>query len=119
MAAGVTLFFTPVIFGVAWHPLADAVATVGGLLLILIGAWDLVHPMDRIGECLEGVLGLTLLLSPWILDAAGLTHMAWGTWLIGLCTILLTVFLVKSQPTGQSAARQGRSSDGERPGVFR
>jgi len=82
---GVILFITPFVFGAMANTTAAWTAYIGGVLLVIVGLFDLTNPDSQAGEWTEGVLGLLVFVSPWVLGFSGLTMIAgianyfWGS----------------------------------------
>ena len=64
-----------------WHDWANVVP---GVIPV-----DLANPDNRAGERLEGVLGVLVFISPFVLGFSGTTMMAWSAGIIGVLSILL------------------------------
>ena len=86
---GVVLFITPFVFGGPARPTAAWTAFIGGALLVIVGLWALSSPVNRTGEWAEGILGVLLFISPWVLGFTGVSGMAWSAWIIGVLSVLL------------------------------
>jgi hypothetical protein len=98
---GVILFITPFVFGAMANTSAAWTAYIGGVLLVIVGLFDLANPDSQAGEWTEGVLGLLVFVSPWVLGFSGLTMMAWSAWIVGVLTVVLTasvLFAERGQP---------------------
>jgi ABC-type molybdate transport system permease subunit len=89
IAAGVVLFITPFVFNQMAIANAAYTAFVGGVLLVLVGVWNLARPSDRAGEWIEGLIGVLLILAPFVLSFAAITTMAWSAWIIGIVAVVL------------------------------
>jgi ABC-type molybdate transport system permease subunit len=89
IAAGVVLFITPFLFNQMAIANAAYTALVGGVLLVLVGVWNLARSSDRAGEWLEGLIGVLLILAPFVLGFAAVTTMAFSAWIIGIISVLL------------------------------
>jgi uncharacterized membrane protein HdeD (DUF308 family) len=99
---GVILFITPFVFGATANTAAAYTAYIGGVLLVLAGLFDLANPDNQTGEWIEGVLGVLVFISPWVLGFSGLTMLAWSAWVIGVLSVVVTasvLFAERSQPT--------------------
>jgi hypothetical protein len=97
----VILFITPFVFGAMANTSAAWTAYIGGVLLVIVGLFDLANPDSQAGEWTEGVLGLLVFVSPWVLGFSGLTMMAWSAWIVGVLTVVLTasvLFAERGQP---------------------
>jgi uncharacterized membrane protein HdeD (DUF308 family) len=89
IVAGIVLFVTPFVFNGAAIAGAAWTAYVAGVLLVLVGIWNLARPSDRAGEWVQGLIGVLLILSPWALGFTAATSMAWSAWIIGLVAVAL------------------------------
>jgi uncharacterized membrane protein len=87
---GVVLFITPFIFGATGNTAAAWTAYVGGVLLVIVGLFDLGYPDNQAGEWAEGVVGVLVFISPWVLGFSAMTMMAWSAWIIGVLSVALT-----------------------------
>jgi hypothetical protein len=91
LAFGVVILFSPAFAPIADLPLATLNALVVGFLLILL-AWQELMLLETWEEPVELVLGIWLMLSPWLLgyaeriDAAAL-HVGLGA-LVGVLSLL-------------------------------
>jgi uncharacterized membrane protein HdeD (DUF308 family) len=106
VALGAMLFLAPFVLGVPLRGTAALTAYIGGILLMLSGAWELYRPMDRAGEWVEGLVGIVVFLAPWVLAFTAISTMAWSAWLIGIVAIVLAgSVLLKVEPhaTGATA----------------
>jgi uncharacterized membrane protein HdeD (DUF308 family) len=103
IVAGIVLFVTPFLFNGTAITSAAWTAYVGGVLLVLVGAYNLTRSSDRAGEWVEGLIGVLLILSPFVLGFTAASTMAWSAWIIGIVAVLLAgaVLFVESrdQPT--------------------
>jgi uncharacterized membrane protein HdeD (DUF308 family) len=88
IVAGVVLFITPFVFGQMAVTYAAWTAFIGGLLLVLVGAYNLARPADRAGEWVEGLIGVVLILAPFVLGFTAATTMAWSAWIIGIVSVV-------------------------------
>jgi hypothetical protein len=86
---GVLLFLSPFVFGGMANQAAEWTAFVGGVLLVIVGLWDLAMPDNQIGEWAEGVLGVLLIIAPWALAFTALSAMAWSAWIVGVLSVVL------------------------------
>jgi hypothetical protein len=80
---------TVFVFGVISNTTVALTAYIGGLLLVIVGLVDLANPNNRAGEWIEGVLGVLVFISPFVLGFSGITMMAWSAGIIGVLSILL------------------------------
>jgi hypothetical protein len=77
-------------------------AWIGGVLLVIVGLYDLATPDQRTGQWIEGIIGVLLFISPWVLGFTGLMTMAWTVWIIGVLSVVLAAWVV----FGESVAEQ-------------
>jgi hypothetical protein len=107
------LFITSSAYGATAGATADRGATwtayVGGVLLVLAGAWNLAGPEQLIGEWAVVVVGVLLVISPWVVGFAGLMAMAWSAVVIGVLAVLLAasvLYAAGARPSRPSQAAQ-------------
>jgi uncharacterized membrane protein len=86
---GILLFISPFVFGGMAEPPARWTALVGGVLLVIVGLWNLASPANPAGEWIEGLLGVLVFIAPWVLAFTSLNAMAWSAWIIGILAVLL------------------------------
>ena len=103
---GVVLFITPFVFGATANAAAAYTAYIGGVLLVILGLVDLANPDNQTGEWAEGVLGVLVFISPWVLGFSGVTMMAWSAWIIGVLSVLLTASVLFADRAQQRMAAQ-------------
>jgi hypothetical protein len=101
---GVILFITPFVFGATGNTLAAFTAYVGGALLVIIGLFDLANPESQAGEWVEGVVGVLVFISPWVLGFSSLTMMAWSAWIIGVVSVVLVASVLFADRGQQTLA---------------
>jgi uncharacterized membrane protein HdeD (DUF308 family) len=89
IVAGIVLFVTPFVFNATAIASAAWTAYIAGVLLVVVGGWNLARPSERAGEWLEGVIGVLLIVSPWVLGFTGAPAMAWSAWIIGIVAVAL------------------------------
>jgi hypothetical protein len=106
VVVGVILFITPFVFGATTNTAAAWTAYVGGVLLVLVGLFDLANPDNQLGDWTEGVLGLLVFISPWVLGFSGLTMMAWSAWIIGVVSVVLAASVLFADRGQQRVAAQ-------------
>ena len=85
---GILLFISPFVFGGMAVPAAEWTALIGGVLLVIVGLWNLASPANRAGEWIEGLIGVLVFIAPWVLAFTGLSAMAWSAWIIGVLAVL-------------------------------
>src|ERR1700681_3156187 len=98
---GVVLFVTPFVFGATANTTVAFTAYIGGVLLVILGLFDLANPANQLGERVEAVVGVLVFISPWVLGFSDLTMMAWSAWIIGVLSVVLTatvLFADRGQP---------------------
>jgi uncharacterized membrane protein len=99
---GVILFITPFIFAATANTAAAYTAYVGGVLLVIVGLFDLANPENQTSQWIEGIVGVLVFISPWVLGFSALTAMAYSAWVIGVLSVVLTasvLFADRGQPT--------------------
>jgi uncharacterized membrane protein HdeD (DUF308 family) len=85
---GVILFITPFVFGATGDTTVAFTAYIGGVLLVLVGLFDLANPDTQAGEWTEAVLGVLVFISPWVLGFSGFTMMALSAWVVGVLAVV-------------------------------
>jgi uncharacterized membrane protein HdeD (DUF308 family) len=98
IVAGVVLFVTPFVFSATALTSAAWTAYIGGVLLAIVGLWNLARPSDRAGEWVEGLIGVLLIVSPWVLGFTSLNSMAWSAWIIGIVSLVLAASTLLAAP---------------------
>lgn len=99
---GVLLFIAPFVFGaMAVMTAAAWTAWIGGVLLVIVGLYDLSSPDNRVGEWVQGVIGVLLFIAPWVLGFSGLAAMAWSAWVAGVLVVVLAASVVFFEGTAQ------------------
>ena len=101
LVLGVLLFITPFVFNGMSIPGAQWAAWIGGVLLVVIGLWDLARPDNQAGEWLSGLVGVLIFISPWVLGFTVLTQMAWSAWIIGVLAVILAASVLFMSGAGQ------------------
>jgi ABC-type molybdate transport system permease subunit len=86
---GVALFLTPFVFATTDASNAAWTAYVGGVVLAIVGLWNLSSPDNRGVEWTEVVVGALLVLAPWVLGFSGLAAAAWSAWIAGALAVVL------------------------------
>jgi hypothetical protein len=86
---GVLLFIAPFVFGVDLSAAPAWTAYVGGTLLLIVGLVNLSSPAMDGGLWTEGILGVLVFISPWVLGFSDLMLMAWSAWIIGVLAVVL------------------------------
>jgi hypothetical protein len=86
---GVLLFIAPFAFGATTFASAAWTAYIGGALLVIFGLVSLANPSLQASEWVDGVVGVLLFLSPWVLGFTALSTLAWSAWIIGVLAVLL------------------------------
>jgi len=90
---GVLLFITPLgtpfVFGGVATASAAYTAYAMGVLIAAIGLFLLANPAKVVGEWIEVLLGVVLVVSPFLLGFSGVVVVAYTAWIIGAPAILL------------------------------
>jgi len=60
---GVALFITPFVFGATANTTVAFTAYIGGVLLVIVGLFDLANPNNQPAEWTEGVVGVLVFIS--------------------------------------------------------
>ena len=103
---GVLLFITPFVFGATPIRAAAYTAYIGGVLLVIVGLFDLATPKNQAGEWAEALLGVLVFISPWVLGFSALTTMAWSAWIIGVLSVVLAASVLFAERNHQTMAAQ-------------
>ncbi len=98
---GVLLFISPFVFGAMGVQAAAWTAWVGGVLLVIVGLYDLSSPDQKTGQWIEGIIGVLLFISPWVLGFSALMPMAWTAWVIGVLSVVLAAWVVFGEGVAQ------------------
>lgn len=85
-------------------PAALTAMIVLGALLGISGAWSLAIPGSITSEYAHVVLGILLVVSPWVLGYAASVGAAWTTWVVGVLAVIVGVAAL---PEASSAHRSG------------
>ena len=88
MGAGVLLFISPFVFGETSQGVAALTAYILGVLLFLGGVLGEAVRESRGVEVVPAVIGVVTFFSPWILGFAGVTGIAWASWVLGVVAVL-------------------------------
>jgi len=91
---GGLLFIAPFVFAVPLTGAAAWTAYIGGVLLAVVGLYDLYRPGSQAGEWTEVVLGALVFIAPWILGFASLVAVAWSAWVIGALAVALAGWVI-------------------------
>ena len=90
---GVLLFIaplgTPYVFGGVATATGAYTACAMGVLIAAIGLFLLANPAKVVGEWIEVLLGVVLVVSPFLLGFSGVVVVAYTAWIIGALAILL------------------------------
>ena len=86
---GVLFFLTPFAFGATAGAAAAWTAYIGGALLALGGLYSLSSPANRSIEYAEVVVGVLIVVSPFVLGFTALSTMAYSAWIAGILAVLL------------------------------
>jgi len=101
---GVLLFIAPFAFGATANQPAAWTAYAGGVLLAVVGLWNLSSPTRRITEWAEVVVGVLLFVALWVFGFTDLTQMAWSTWIAGILAVVLGGSVVLNERGGRQVA---------------
>lgn len=101
---GVLLFVTPFVFGDTGQGLAAWTAYVGGVLLVLSGILNASLKDVRPTELIPVVLGVLLVLAPWVLGFTAVAAIAWSAWVAGILAILVAGSVMVSRTRSVRAA---------------
>src|SRR5689334_12830909 len=104
VVVGVLLFLAPFAFGMtgsypAWT------AYIGGILLVIAGLWSLSSPATRFTDYAEVVIGILLIIAPFVLGFSGLMTMAWSAWIAGILAVVLGGWVLLGDRGGQLAVQ--------------
>lgn len=67
-----------------------------GVLTIIAGLVNLSMPRRQSMEWSQGILGILLFISPWVLAFTGMTGIAITAWICGAVTIIVTALVMPS-----------------------
>lgn len=81
-----------------------------GALVALDGLASLAMPGQVYGEGIQVVLGVLLVISPWVMSYTDLTGIAWSSWIIGALTVIVGAVAF---PVAQAAHRAGSGMAGQ------
>ena len=85
LAAGACALLSPLF--VERETTATWTMVVMGALIVLASAYSLYSPGDVISEGSHAVLGLLLIISPWVMGFADMQGLAWTAWIAGAVTL--------------------------------
>lgn len=85
LAAGACALLSPLF--VERETTATWTMVVMGALIVLASAYSLYSPGDVISEGAHAVLGLLLIISPWVMGFADMQGLAWTAWIAGAVTL--------------------------------
>lgn len=104
MGAGVLLFLSPIVFGQTSATVATGSAYVLGILLFVSGIIAAAIREARGFEVVPAILGVVTFASPFVLGFAGVTGVAWASWLLGIVALLASGSLLFSGQRRATAA---------------
>jgi len=81
-----------------------------GALIALDGLASLAVPGQVYGEGLQIVLGVLMIISPWVMGYTELTGIAWTSWVVGALTVIVGAVAL---PVAQAAHRAGSGMAGQ------
>jgi uncharacterized membrane protein len=96
---GILLFISPFVFRAMGDQPAEWTAWIGGVLLVIVGLYDLSAPANRAGQWIEGLLGILVFIAPWVLGFSGFTAMAWTAWILGAISVILAAWVLFAEGT--------------------
>ena len=82
-----------------------------GVLTIIAGLINLSAPRLQSMEWAQGILGVLLFISPWVLAFTAMTGMAVTAWVCGIVTIVVTALVMPAV----MSAREGSHQHHHRP----
>lgn len=85
LAAGVCVALSPLV--AERETTATWTMVIMGALIVLASAYSLYSPGDVISEGSHAVLGLLLVITPWVMGFADLQGLAWTAWIAGAVTL--------------------------------
>jgi VIT1/CCC1 family predicted Fe2+/Mn2+ transporter len=89
VVVGVLLFITPFVFGATATAAIAWTAYIGGALLVIAGVWSLSSGTSQWIEWAEVVIGVLLIIAPWVLGFSSWSSMAWSVWIAGVLALAL------------------------------
>jgi uncharacterized membrane protein HdeD (DUF308 family) len=81
-----------------------------GALIALDGLVSLAMPGQVYGEGMQVVLGVLMIISPWVMSYTDLTGIAWTSWIVGALTVLVGAAAL---PIAQAAHKAGGGMAGQ------
>lgn len=75
-----------------------------GALLVVAGAWSLAMPGSITSEYAHVLLGVLLVISPWVLGYTQFGGAAWTSWVVGVLAVIVGVAAL---PEANAAHRSG------------
>ena len=89
---GIILFISPW-YSATWsHGTSSWDAWILGVAVAIVALWSLAMPRPLIPEGVNIVLGICVLISPWVLGFVPLGIEAWSAWIIGVLVVLFDVW---------------------------
>lgn len=87
LVAGACAVLSP--FFVERETTATWTMVVLGALIVAASAFSLYRPGDVISEGSHAVLGVLLVISPWVMGFADMQGLAWTAWIAGAVTLIV------------------------------
>ena len=81
---GVILIISPWVLGATGTNAILWGAVIGGVLIALVGLWALYQPEQTLPEWVNLVLGIWVVVSPWVLGYSGTTNAVWYDVIVGV-----------------------------------
>lgn len=75
-----------VMYGSPWN------AWISGVIIFFVALWALIMPSLSWPEWINGIVGIWLFISPWVLDFTGLAREAWDAWIVGALVFILAAW---------------------------
>lgn len=103
LVGGIWLFVAPWVLGTNTELAASWNEWVLGVLVFALAWWALAQPNHRVIEWPQAVLGVWLIVSPWIVGFTGVTAAAWNTVLVGAGVVILAGWALAAAPAREES----------------
>ncbi len=94
LVLGIILFIAPW-YSATWdYSRSSWDAWIFGVLIVLVALWSLAMPGSIVPPVINFLIGIWVFISPWVLNYAGLSGIAWSAWIIGALVIILSAWAI-------------------------
>jgi len=97
LVIGVLLFLSPWFFSTAGAA-SSWDAWIIGIVTVIVAVWGLAlldaRPVELASQWVSLVLGVWLVIAPWVLGFAAVTAAAWTAWILGLLLVIASVWVL-------------------------